>query len=102
MAKVISFWRGEEPLGHAFWLWGVAAWIFLIILRTYILASPLSVALLVVDPIYLVFSAVGIFRSADRYSGKKAYRLAGLVVPVAYAGHSILGLGSLVVMLLVS
>ena len=90
MAKIISFWRGEVPLVQAFWIWGVAAWIILVILRAFVPASPLAVVLILVDPVYLVFSAVGIFRSAKIYSGKKAFRIAGLIVPVVYALFSIL------------
>ena len=90
MARIISFWRGEVPLVQAFWIWGVAAWIILAILSTFVPASPLAGALLLVNPVYLVFSAVGIFRSAKIYSGNKAFRIAGLIVPVVYALFSIL------------
>ena len=102
MARIISFWRGEVPLVQAFWIWGVAAWIILVILRAFVPASPLAVVLILVDPVYLVFSAVGIFRSAKIYSGNKAFRIAGLIVPVVYALFSILIRGWATVLLGVS
>ena len=37
-----------------------------------------------IEPIYLLFSAVGIVRSAKRYSGNKAFQKAGYVVPIGY------------------
>ena len=90
MEQVFSFWRGEVPLVQAFWIWGVAVWIILEFLLTFAPASPLEQTLRLVDPVYPVFSAVGIFRSAKIYSGNKAFRIAGLIVPVVYALFSIL------------
>jgi hypothetical protein len=78
-------WRGEIPLVRAFWLWGVAA-LTLITMGAHFLLIPVVLAapsaalfvtvLLAIGAIGYQFAvSLGIWRSAGRYVGPKAWAL---------------------------
>ncbi len=73
----IRLWRGEEPLARAFWTWAVALGAILNVAGTFLVYGALSlnaptfvVVLAYVSPIpYNLFAFVGVWRSAERYTG---------------------------------
>ena len=77
-------WRGELPLGEAFWMWGVAAGLFVnmatsVSFLALVAADQVAAALFVgygLSVPYNVVAGVGIWRSAGRYQGDP--RLAAL------------------------
>ena len=76
-----EFWRGEQPLSHAFWIYFVMWWIGVVILAVLahlVLFSiglrPLGLPLLVAAYlIYPFFAAVGVWRSANAYKSDGAF-----------------------------
>ena len=99
MSRITSFWRGEVPLKAAFWYWGVLVWVIWPIIGTFV-SGPMALVELVLYPFYLVFSAVGIIRSAKRYSGNKAFRIGAYIVPIAAALGWVLTTGLAIIFLL--
>ena len=74
MRTIVEFWRGDLPLGRAFWLWGILGGGFVDLLAT-LFALALVVAGAPTWVIVLVFVAhvpwnlvllVGVWRSAGR------------------------------------
>ena len=79
MKELRRLWRGELPLETAFWTWAVVGGLFI-----NLVSSALFLMLIVVDqPIlalvagygfsvpYNVAATVGVWRSADRYTGDR-------------------------------
>lgn len=81
MTKVMAMWRGEVPLARTGWFYGVFGMIVLVAPVLLIprfgpmpAAYPLLFALSVAILLYAAFMAVAIWRSADNYRGKPAWR----------------------------
>lgn len=92
MTKLRSLWRGELPLGEAFWTWAIG-----IGLLVNLTSSGLFLTLMTADrpwaalvvgyglsvP-YNVLAMVGVWRSAGRYEGDAAHaKLARLAAAIA-------------------
>jgi hypothetical protein len=89
MSLIGRIWRGEEGLGLTFWGYGLGANILFTMLTFLILALHLAdwflLALLLFRLVYMVFISVGIWRSANRYTGHQAWAyLAKVMVILGY------------------
>lgn len=76
-AWAVRLWRGDEPLGRAFWMWAVALGAILNVVGMFLVyatlqaAAPTIVVVIAwVSPIpYNLFAFVGVWRSAEHYTG---------------------------------
>ena len=91
--RLRALWRGEVPLGEAFWLYGVAVGTFLNVLASLLfimmnaLKAPeaLAIAIFYMPVPYNVFAAVVVWRSAGRYAGPQTYALLARVIAPVWA-----------------
>ena len=75
---IVRFWRGELPLGDAFWryavLYGIGAHVagLVLLLALHLVGVPMGVAWAVsqISTLFSVFTLIGVWRSADRFGGR--------------------------------
>ena len=91
MTKLRSLWRGELPLGEAFWTWAIGVGLLVNLLSSLLFLALISAdrpwaALFVgyaLSVPYNALATVGVWRSADRYEGDVSHaNLARLVTAV--------------------
>jgi hypothetical protein len=96
MKRLQRLWRGELPLADAFWNWAVIGGLivngstsvaFLVLVMNGYPIAALIVGYVLSVP-YNVVAAVGVWRSADRYTGEK--RWADLARVVTVVGMTVL------------
>ena len=76
-----KLWRGEQPLGRAFWVYFVIGWIGFIFLsvlvgQVFLVAGvrPLAVVVTALSSlVYPVFAGIGVWRSANAYRSDGAF-----------------------------
>ena len=104
MRTIIGLWRGELPLGRAFWLWGVLGGGVVALFATLLTLALLTLALLTGGaPAWLAVLAfaahvpwnlvllVGVWRSAGRPEvGRDTARLARLIIAAWAVALSVL------------
>lgn len=98
MGELLSLWRGELPLGRAFWGWAVFGGLAINVATSLgflglVLAGWPVAALLVgygLSLPYNIVATVGVWRAADRYDGDR--READLARIVTVAGMIMLSL----------
>jgi hypothetical protein len=91
MSTLRTLWRGDLPLGEAFWTWAI-----LVGLLVNLASSGAFLALMVADrPLaalavgygpsvpYNVLVTVGVWRSAARYAGDPAHAMTARAVTIA-------------------
>ncbi len=83
----IKLWRGEQPLGRAFWIYFILIWIGSMIIEVvlhkvlfYFGFAPFGLLpLLVLNLLYPFLAATGVWRSANAHEGTAFYPLAAKV-----------------------
>lgn len=81
MAKLRSLWRGETPLGEAFWTWTVVTGLIVnvttsVLFLTMIMLDRPLIALVfgyAVSIPYNIIAVVGVWRSAAHYEGPASH-----------------------------
>ncbi len=89
MTALRRFWRGELPLGEAFWLWGVLgggvvnlfATLLVVMLLSLDAPAWLVVALFVGHIPFNLFLLVGVWRSAEPSRGRRECRASSRASP---------------------
>jgi hypothetical protein len=81
MSTIVMLWRGQIPLATTAWFFGgltmlllVAPVVWLTLIQSPLLESPLVVAHSAFFLLYALFIAVAIWRSANNYRGWIAWR----------------------------
>ena len=82
-----KLWRGEQPLGRAFWVYFVLIWVGSMILEVAVHGvlqsfgsmSPGLPLLVVVNFLYPFFAAIGVWKSANAYEKPDFYPTAAKV-----------------------
>ncbi len=91
MTKLRSLWRGELPLGEAFWTWAIGVGLLVNLLSSLLFLALISAdrpwaALFVgyaLSVPYNALATVGVWRSAARYEGDVSHAsLARLVTAI--------------------
>lgn len=88
---VSHFWRGGYALGPSFWLFGVAGTLAFTAAIAGLIAwigepsLPVVIAIAVAGAAMQAWIIVGVWRSANRYAGPPAYRLAARIAVALYA-----------------
>ena len=109
-----KLWRGEQPLGRAFWLYFLAGWIGLLFLAMIVHVALFSIGLRPIGLFifaaaylaYPVFAGIGVWKSANVYEYHGFYPIAakaGVCFMLAPMAWSLMNGGALhLVQLLVS
>ena|SRR3990170_6669720 len=87
-----QLWRGQLPLGEAFWRYTFSYNFMLNLAATIasltliVTKAPIALAIIVhfLPLPYAVLSAVGTWRSADRYEGKRSYAAAAKIAAIIW------------------
>ena len=81
MTHVMDLWSGRVPLARVGWLYGLVGLLLLVAplllldaLKSPLLSSPLGLSLSLFLLVYAGFIAIAIWRSANRYTGARAWR----------------------------
>lgn len=108
---ITNLWKGEMPLWKAFWVYGVIMSV-LLYLATVLAANGILVlvfffifsqsvpfngtllfaAILLPGAAYQVLSSVGIWRSADNYSGRRVNSIMARAAVMAYLALAVLAI----------
>ena len=96
MNLINKFWNGDITLWQSYWIFGVVIPIPVGFLLGFLAAMmglpPISYKLVML--VYLGLTLVGIWRSADKYQGKKIFAILakiGMVLGVLYALVNVVG-----------
>jgi hypothetical protein len=111
MRWITNLWQGEMPLWKAFWVYGVTMSVLLylatvlaangiLVLVFFFIFSPsvpfnvtwLFAAILLPGVAYQVLSSVGIWRSADKYSGRRVNSVMARAAALAYLAFAVLAI----------
>jgi len=90
---VVRHWRGDEPLGEAFWRNGLGLGLLLALIEMFVtvplagsgsiqLFRAILIGVLLVNGAFAVWASVGIWRSADRHWISPATAIAAKVVVI--------------------
>lgn len=94
LTSLRQLWRGQLPLGEAFWRYSIVYNLLLNVLATAtaaaLVVNKAPIALAVIAHLaslpYSICAAIGMWRSADRYAGPRLYADAAKVAVMVWTG----------------